>query len=35
MEARPPDNEILGLYEWVGKGTKRGNDAAVVDDEVE
>ena len=35
MEARPPNNEILGLYEWVGKSTTRGNDAAVVDDQVE
>jgi hypothetical protein len=35
METRPSDEEILGLYEWAGKGTQRGNDEAVVDEEVE
>jgi hypothetical protein len=35
MGTQPSGNEILGLYEWAGRGTQLGNDEAVVDEEVE
>lgn len=34
-KTRPSDEEILGIYEWAGKGTQRGGDEAAVDAEVE